>query len=189
LLGANAMLRYCVTRIPAGWVGLQRSDRGLTRCTLAEADRADAAAHVAPGATEVEAADDPLFAEATALLERYFRPESVQFDLPLDLEGYPPFRAAVLRACAAIPYGETRTYGELAAEAGSPGAARAVGQAMRCNVLAPVVPCHRVIGTGGKLVGYGGKARALDAKQRMLDLEQRGLRTHARGERTPPPAS
>ena len=169
------MRRYCLARIAAGWVGLQRSDRGLTACTLPETDRAEAAAHVASGAVEVDPGSDELFLRATALLDGYFRSGPVVFDLPLDLEGEPAFRAAVLRACAAIPYGETRTYGQLAAEVGSPRGARAVGQAMRRNPLPPVVPCHRVIGSDGKLVGYGGQTARLDVKQGLLDLEQRGL--------------
>lgn len=90
--------------------------------------------------------------------------------LPLDLSGLPPFTAAVLSAVSRIPHGETRTYGEIAAEAGRPRAARAVGQVMARNPLAPFVPCHRVVGRRG-LVGFRGGSEGLPVKRAMLERE------------------
>ena len=90
-----------------------------------------------------------------------------KFTVPLDL-GVRPFHGKVLAAARRIPYGRTATYGELAARAGSPRAARAVGQAMARNPVPLVVPCHRVVAGGGGLGGFGG---GLDLKRRLLDLE------------------
>ena len=81
------------------------------------------------------------------------------------------FQRSALRAVAAIPYGETRTYGEIAAQIGRPQAPRAVGRANATNPMPLVIPCHRVIGTDGKLHGYGGRG-GLKTKQWLLDLEK-----------------
>lgn len=122
--------------------------------------------------------DTPPFAAAAAQLERYFAGELREFDLPLHLDGT-PFQRAVWQQLLRIPYGETRTYGELAEELGKPGASRAVGLANGKNPIGIVVPCHRVIGASGSLTGYGG---GLDRKRRLLDFERGG--TSASEERT-----
>lgn len=109
---------------------------------------------------------DP-FAEATNQLEAYFEGELKEFDLPMRLDGT-PFQRTVWQQLQLIPYGETRTYGELAALLGKPNASRAVGLANGKNPIGVIVPCHRVIGTGGSLTGYGG---GLDRKQRLLAFE------------------
>jgi methylated-DNA-[protein]-cysteine S-methyltransferase len=88
--------------------------------------------------------------------------------LELDLRAHQPFSAAVLRSVYAIPAGKTMSYGEVAAAVGRPGAARAVGQVMANNPLAPIVPCHRVLGAGGKLVGYAG---GTERKAELLRME------------------
>jgi len=116
-----------------------------------------------------EAPRDPLLATAADLLVRYFEGRPVSFDLPLEPEDVTEFGARVLSACAAIPWGETRGYGELAAAAGSPGAARAVGQALGRNPIPLLVPCHRVIGADGSLTGFGS---GVEVKRRLLDLER-----------------
>ena len=95
-----------------------------------------------------------------------------KFSLPLDLEAIPPFQKKVLRLALRIPYGRTVTYGQLAARAGRPRAARAVGRAMARNPLPLVIPCHRVVATGGGLGGYSG---GLNLKRRLLALEGRRL--------------
>jgi methylated-DNA-[protein]-cysteine S-methyltransferase len=98
----------------------------------------------------------------------YLAGRRCEFTVPLDMAGLPAFQRKVLGACRWIPYGRTVTYGELAARAGRPRAARAVGQAMARNPLALVVPCHRVAAAGGGLGGYGG---GLDLKRQLLALE------------------
>lgn len=103
-------------------------------------------------------------------IERYLAGERFQFNVELDLQGLTPFQAAALRAACEIPYGETRSYGEIAAQIGHVGAARAVGAAMRISPISIVLPCHRVIGAGGKLGGYGSPAD-LQIKAWLLKLE------------------
>jgi methylated-DNA-[protein]-cysteine S-methyltransferase len=102
-------------------------------------------------------------------IEEYFEGDREQFDLPLDVQGT-PFQMSVWRELQRIPYGETRSYGEIAANIGRPGAARAVGMANHDNPVAVIIPCHRVIGRNGSLTGYAG---GLQLKQKLLALEQR----------------
>ena len=111
----------------------------------------------------------PVLDRAIKQLAAYYAGESVTFDVPLDLSSEPPSRRSVLLEAAKIPCGETISYGELAARVGKPKAARAVGQAMAQNPVAPIVPCHRVIGADGSLVGFGG---GLDMKARLLEMER-----------------
>ncbi|MEU5281906.1 methylated-DNA--[protein]-cysteine S-methyltransferase [Streptomyces asoensis] len=111
--------------------------------------------------------DDSPFGEAEEQLEAYFAGELTRFRLELRLDGT-PFQRSVWAGLRRIPYGETRTYGELAAELGAPNASRAVGLANGRNPIGIIVPCHRVVGAGGGLTGYGG---GLDRKRRLLDLE------------------
>lgn len=114
--------------------------------------------------------DDAVLADAVGQLEEYFAGERTEFDLELSLAGT-PFQQRAWKALQDIPYGETESYGELALRIGSPvSASRAVGLANGRNPVSIVVPCHRVIGSGGKLVGYGG---GLERKQFLLDFEQR----------------
>src|SRR4051812_41977033 len=91
-------------------------------------------------------------------------------DLPLELEGVPPFHRKVYDITRAIPPGEVLTYGEVARRAGEPGAARAVGQALGKNPFAPVVPCHRVLAAGGRSGGFSAEGGA-DTKLKMLEIE------------------
>lgn len=86
------------------------------------------------------------------------------------MRAYPRFYQKVWKACAAIPRGRTRTYGWVARAVGRPGAARAVGQALKANPFAPVVPCHRVVAAGGRLGGYSAPG-GLKAKRRLLERE------------------
>jgi len=109
----------------------------------------------------------PLLQEALAQLEAYFAGELREFDLPLTPEGT-PFQRKVWEALRDIPWGETRSYSELAAAIGRPTASRAVGAANGKNPLPIVIPCHRVIGSTGKLTGFGG---GLDVKAGLLRLE------------------
>jgi methylated-DNA-[protein]-cysteine S-methyltransferase len=111
--------------------------------------------------------DDTLFADVEEQLEAYFAGELKEFDLELRLHGT-PFQRTVWAGLQQIPYGETRTYGELAAALGNPTASRAVGLANGKNPIGIIVPCHRVIGASGSLTGYGG---GLARKQRLLDFE------------------
>ena len=112
--------------------------------------------------------DDAAFSGAVEQLESYFAGDRMEFDLELDLVGT-EFQRRVWAALLTIPYGETRSYGQIATQIGSPGAFRAVGLANGHNPIGIIVPCHRVIGSNGSLTGYGG---GLDRKRALLALEK-----------------
>lgn len=112
--------------------------------------------------------DDDAFGDVVEQLGAYFAGELTTFDVDLALAGT-QFQQLVWTALQTIPYGETRSYGEIAAEIGAPGAPRAVGLANGRNPIGIIVPCHRVIGASGSLTGYGG---GLDRKKALLDLEK-----------------
>jgi methylated-DNA-[protein]-cysteine S-methyltransferase len=123
--------------------------------------------HRPPEETFGEPAARP-FAEAEEQLEAYFAGERTEFTLPLRLHGT-PFQRMVWEHLRTIPYGDTRTYGQLADALGNPKASRAVGLANGKNPVGIIVPCHRVVGADGSLTGYGG---GLDRKRRLLDFER-----------------
>ncbi|TDC39934.1 methylated-DNA--[protein]-cysteine S-methyltransferase [Micromonospora sp. 15K316] len=119
------------------------------------------------------AADEPehdLARQAVAELRAYFAGELTDFTVPIRIPRGSDFERAVWREMVGIPYGETLTYGEVAHRVGDPGAARAVGVACNRNPVPVIVPCHRIVGAGGKLVGFGG---GLDRKVHLLELEAR----------------
>ena len=142
---------------PVGQLVLAGDGESLTQIQLPGRHRP------VPGATR----DDGAFAEPIDQLERYFAGELREFDLKLAPAGG-EFDMAVWEELGRIPYGQTTSYGAVAAAIGHPGSPRAVGAANGRNPIPIVVPCHRVIGAGGKLVGYGG---GLETKRRLLDLE------------------
>jgi methylated-DNA-[protein]-cysteine S-methyltransferase len=107
------------------------------------------------------------FAKSIEQLDQYFAGERTEFDVELDMRGT-DFQKDVWNALLTIPYGETRSYGEIARQIGRPDRARAVGAANGSNPVSLIVPCHRVIGADGSLTGYGG---GLDRKRYLLDLE------------------
>jgi methylated-DNA-[protein]-cysteine S-methyltransferase len=123
--------------------------------------------HRPPEETFGERDDLPAFGEATDQLKAYFAGELKEFTLELRLQGT-PFQRSVWEQLRKIPYGETRSYGQLADALGNPTASRAVGLANGRNPVGVIVPCHRVVGANGSLTGYGG---GLDRKQRLLDFE------------------
>ena len=119
---------------------------------------------------ENEEEDNPnaLTQEVTNQLMEYFEGKRKVFNLPLSPIGT-SFQQAVWEALCSIPYGETRSYGEIAKMIGNPKASRAVGMANNRNPISIIIPCHRVIGASGKLVGYGG---GIDKKIYLLNLEK-----------------
>jgi methylated-DNA-[protein]-cysteine S-methyltransferase len=147
-------LRYDAVDTPQGPVSFATDGRRVARVLLGERRRDDARA-------------TPLDREARRQIEGYFLGRRREFDLPLDPD-LPRFTATVLAAVARIPFGAARSYGELAAEVGSPRAARAVGQAVGSNPLPLLIPCHRVLAANGKVGGFG---CGLPWKRFLLDLE------------------
>ena len=117
----------------------------------------------------VENAQQPILKQTEAELKEYFAGKRTEFTVPLDMRGT-RFQKQVWEALLGIPYGETRTYGQLANQLGNPRATRAVGAANGRNPVAIIAPCHRVIGFSGKLTGFAG---GLEAKAHLLNLEGR----------------
>ena len=164
-------MKSCIIETTLGWLGLVLAPAGLRAVTLLCRDRDAALAEVfALGARE-EARTDEL-GDLPERLRRYTRGEPVAFPDALDIAAATPFQRAVWQATREIPYGQTRSYGWLAAKAGKPRAARAAGQATAANPWPIIVPCHRVISSDGRLGGYGG---GLDMKERLLRLEGAAL--------------
>lgn len=147
---------------PVGVLTLIASDAGLV-AILWENDDPD---RVRLGPV-VEQADHAILERAERQLAQYFARERWQFDLPLDFRGT-AFQKRVWAALLTIPFGETRSYGEIARSIGQPGASRAVGAANGRNPISIVAPCHRVIGTNGSMTGFAG---GIPAKEYLLRLE------------------
>lgn len=146
---------FCVMESPVGPLRIDEEGGFIT-----DVDRTDA---------PLKAPDTPLLQECVRQLRAYFDGSLTVFDLPLNPQGT-PFRRRVWAALQAIPYGETRSYGQLAKALSCPGAARAVGGANHHNPIAIIIPCHRVIGADGSLTGYGG---GLAMKDWLLRHERR----------------
>lgn len=113
--------------------------------------------------------ETPLLLKAKEQLSEYFKGTRKVFDLPLSFKGT-QFQLEDWNALRTIPYGETRSYKQIAEQLGRPGAYRAVGMANHVNRIPIIVPCHRVIGANGKLVGYGG---GMEIKKKLLELESK----------------
>lgn len=163
------VVSYAGLRTPIGVLRLFGTPRGLLTIALPNESRdaADARVRRLLGAVTVRE-DAAALTEALTQLTAYFAGTRRTFDVPLDPRGT-PFQRQVWAAVADVPFGETRSYGEIAHAIGRPAAARAVGSANGANPLPPIIPCHRLVGTDGALTGYGG---GLDLKQALLDLER-----------------
>ncbi|MDA5093347.1 methylated-DNA--[protein]-cysteine S-methyltransferase [Aliiroseovarius sp. KMU-50] len=143
---------YMSVQSPVGSLVLHEEDGAITRLTWGDAPAED---------------DSSLLREARAQLAAYFEGDLTRFDLPLRVMGS-EFQRAVCDAMSAIPYGETLTYGEIAKLTGN--SAQAVGNACGGNPIPIIIPCHRVLGAGGKLVGFSG-AGGVETKVQLLRLE------------------
>ena len=155
-------VRYDVVNSPVGDLRIAATDRGLCRISYFEDGWEDALARTF-GVRVLRAPIDSVRRE----LDEYFEGKRQSFDLPIDLR-VQPFYSDVLRELALVPYGETATYGTLAARVGRPKAARAVGTVMNRNPIPIVLPCHRIVGASGALTGYAG---GLERKRVLLSLE------------------
>ena len=156
---------------PVGRLLLAADDRGL-RYLHFEKGRELSRRPLPPqpnqtNSSDVWQADTGQLNEVVHQLQAYFAGQLIQFDLPLEPQGT-AFQRKIWAALSEIPWGETMTYGELACSIGQPTASRAVGRANGCNPISIIIPCHRVIGSRGKLVGYGG---GLNSKKVLLQLE------------------
>jgi len=164
-------IAYHMMASPVGLLFLARSERGLRY--LEFMDRRSIKRMIAAHESETPGAKwEPSLLELKETvdqLDAFFNGMLREFDVPLDLAGS-EFQLKVWKALSTIPYGETRTYGQIAKQVKQPRASRAVGLANNQNPIAIVVPCHRVIGADGSLTGYGG---GIQRKAALLDLERR----------------
>jgi methylated-DNA-[protein]-cysteine S-methyltransferase len=160
---------YDVVDSPVGPLLVAATDRGLLRVSFeGGGDPGAALEQIARVAGRRVLRAPRAVAEAERELGEYFAGNRRAFDLPVDLRGQAVFAVSVLSELAKVPYGHTRTYGELATAAGNPKAARAVGMVMNRNPIPIVLPCHRIVGASGSLVGYAG---GLERKETLLRLE------------------
>ena len=160
--GTQKRYVYRLMDSPVGRLKLVATDEGLAAILWESGRPRRAGVNI-----EVEDGSHPVLNEAERQLKEYFAGQRKEFALKLDLVGT-AFQRKVWNALLTIPFGETRSYGEIARQIGNPGAMRAVGAANGRNPVSIVAPCHRVIGSTGKLTGFGG---GLDAKARLLALE------------------
>jgi methylated-DNA-[protein]-cysteine S-methyltransferase len=157
---------YATTDSPLGPLLLAATPRGLVTISYDDPDAAldRLARKLSPRILAAPARLD----EARRELDEYFARKRTRFDVPLDWTLVSDFSRRILGATAEVPFGETATYGAVAAAAGNPKAARAAGRALNGNPIPIVVPCHRIIGATGALVGYGG---GIERKISLLELE------------------
>ena len=163
---------YCLFNTAIGHCGVAWSQRGVTHVQLPEADRGATERRLRNGTgATAPGKPPPGVGEAIDKIRRYLAGDTIDFaPVALDLTGVGPFRRKVYEAARRIGWGRTTTYGELAWQAGAPGAARAVGQALGRNPVPIVVPCHRVLASGGKVGGFSAFGGAA-TKERLLALE------------------
>ena len=159
-------VRFDIVSSPIGDLFLAGTDRGLARISYTVDGQDELLARVF-GVRVLRAPLDDVRRE----LDEYFEGRRHEFDLALDLR-VGGFQESVLRELARVPYGQTDTYGHLAAKVGRPRAARAVGMVMNRNPIPIVLPCHRIVGANGSLTGYAG---GLDVKRALLELEGAAL--------------
>ena len=149
------ILKY---KSPFGVITIEEKDNAISRVYLPNAE---------PVGIQSPVSD--LLTEAKTQFEEYFDKKRRVFDLPLVFDGCTDFMKSVYRELLKIPYGETASYKDIAIRAGCPKGYRAVGLANNKNPIPIIVPCHRVIGSDGKMVGFGG---GIDLKIKLLDLEK-----------------
>ena len=160
------MKTYKYIQTPLGKYLLAENGKGITFLEHV-ASELDPRIEKEIAAGEMVEADTPLLLEGERQLQAYFNGERQKFDLPLDAAGT-PFQLKVWEALRQIPYGETRSYKDIAIAVENPKGVRAIGMANNRNPIAILIPCHRVIGADGSLVGYGS---GLPTKEKLLRLE------------------
>ncbi len=160
-------IAFCHSPLLTGWIALAASELGITRLLLPKPSLTQLMRELEPADTW-RYSWTPLLCRTYWQVRAYFSGQLKQFDIPVDLREVSDFRAKILHEAQSMPRGETCSYAELAAAAGSPRASRAVGQAMASNPVPLLVPCHRVIGSDGSMVGFGG---GTEQKLALLRLE------------------
>lgn len=164
--------RYLLFPTAFGTCGIAWRDGGLTRLQLPERDVSATERRLAPYGAPAKPDDEPPWVQwAIVALQRYFVGRTVDFNgILVDLERCSAFHQRIYVALREIGWGRTTTYGALAAEVGAPDAARAIGQAMGRNPVPIIIPCHRVLASGGRIGGFSAPGGAT-TKERLLELE------------------
>ncbi|HEX3598119.1 MAG TPA: methylated-DNA--[protein]-cysteine S-methyltransferase [Polyangiaceae bacterium] len=163
--------KFSLFDTPIGRCGVAWGDRGIVGVQLPESGDAATRARLKARFDAESASPSPAVEAAIDEIQRLLRGEPRALDaVLLDMDGVPPFHRRVYELARKIPPGETSSYGDIAARAGSPGSARAVGQALGKNPFAIVVPCHRVVAAGGRIGGFSANG-GLATKMRMLNIE------------------
>ena len=162
----NHAIKY---KSPFGIITIQEKDGAISKIYLPNQEPNDIVTVVGVGSSRPES---ELLSRAKTQLNEYFDGKRKIFDLTLNFDDCGAFYIKVYRELLKIPYGETASYKDIAERSGSPKSYRAVGMANNRNPLPIIVPCHRVIGSGGKLVGYAG---GIDMKVKLLELEKNNL--------------
>lgn len=155
---------------PLGPVWIAVTDNGLAAVNLSGESQEDLTRYLHKQGFEVILHDPQRAYEAIRQIEAYLNGKRTVFELPIDWTHMTAFQQDALRATLEIPYGEVRTYGEIARRLGKPNAARAVGRAEATNPMPLVIPCHRVVGSDGELHGYGGRG-GIQTKAWLLEME------------------
>lgn len=164
-------LRYGVLESPIGRICVALNGRTVIAVGFRTQPERNFRTELSERASTAVSRSDESVQDVLTELKEYFEGTRRRFSFSVDLFGLTDFQRTVLQETAKIPWGETRTYGWLAERVGSPGAARAVGQVMAANPVPIIIPCHRVIGSTGKLCGFGGGAKDLETKRKLLALE------------------
>jgi len=160
------MIFYTTMKVPVGKILLTGDEMGLIQISFIEFSRNNGIGEWIKNNNAKR--DDNFFKEAVEEINQYFQGQRQKFSVKMKMEGT-LFQKQVWDALSRIPFGETRSYGEIARKIGRPKAARAVGMACRNNPLAVVIPCHRVVGSDGRLTGFAG---GLPVKKKLLTLEK-----------------
>lgn len=160
---------HCLLPTPIGQVGVIASGNGLVEVMIGRSLEELAQAINRKYPTSMTLGDSAAV-KACLQLAEYFNGQRRVFDLRIDFSHRRDFTLSILQELARVPFGETLTYGELARRAGFPGRARAAGQVMATNLLPLILPCHRVVGHGGRLTGYSG-GEGIKTKRWLLDFE------------------
>jgi methylated-DNA-[protein]-cysteine S-methyltransferase len=162
---------YCLFDTAIGACGVAWRERGLTRLQLPESDRSATERRLCANVARVSQSTPAEIDQLIAMIQDYMTGRSVDFTaVAIDLTDVEPFRRKVCEMARAIPWGQTVSYGELARQTGSPGAARAVGHALSRNPVPIIVPCHRILAKGRRIGGFSAPGGTF-TKKRLLALE------------------
>lgn len=161
---------FSLYKTESGCGGVVASDEGLVKVFLpAKRSIEEMESHIVKSYPLVSS-DSNVTRKAAELLQKYFTGESVIFDLPVDLKSCTTFQQTVYEAVAQIPYGDVKSYAEVAAVITRPKASRGIGSAMARNPLPIIIPCHRVVGSSGKMTGYSAPG-GVEMKKSLLQME------------------